>query len=110
MSFGSCVSNVTLDKYAQEEEAMAMSNTASIIAPIVTKTYGDTDMATALVENLAEKIDDWPRRRKHHSFRDREDMVRMTCWDWFSGGSTAECVAEDIEAALQKAQAQEPQS
>jgi hypothetical protein len=99
------VSNVTLDKYAQEEEATAMSNTASIIAPIVIDTYGDNVMAAALVERLAEKIDTWPDSpQPRYGSRTREDMVRLTCWDWFSGGSTAECVAEDIEAALQRAQ------
>lgn len=67
----------------------------SKIAPIICATYGDTDYARSLAENLAARID----ARKWDS-RGREYMVMLACWDWFSGGTTADNVARRIEAVL----------
>jgi hypothetical protein len=71
--------------------------TEEIIRPIITATYGDWSMSYALATDLASKID----AGSYEAGR-REDMVQMTCWNWFSGGTTAEHVAEEIEQALQE--------
>lgn len=72
-----------------------MSETRQKIEPILRETYGKGAMCSALVDNLAAKIDakDW-------DDRGREYMVHMMCWDWFSGGTTAENTARKIEAVL----------
>jgi hypothetical protein len=69
--------------------------TEDVIRPIVTSTYGKGGMVDALVTHLASVIDG----RKWDS-RGREFRVMVTCWDWFSGGTTADSVAQKIEAAL----------
>lgn len=72
-------------------------NVHCAIGPTITKTYGDNGMSRALVAHLAEKIASFvPRDEDDH----RRDMIRETCWNWFSGGSTAAYVADKIEAAL----------
>lgn len=76
-------------------------STEDTIRPILTKTYGDGSMPRALATHLAEKIDAWPDSgQPTYGAETREDMIRLTCWDWFSGGGTAEGVARQIEAAL----------
>jgi len=71
------------------------------IAPIIFETYGETEWGRSLAEYLVTKIEAWPNRVQPSYYADtREDMVRLTCWDWFSGGSTAEYVAKKIEAVL----------
>lgn len=78
-------------------------STLDVVLPIIESTYGRGSMPKALAEHLAEKIDAHsPSERYHYS---RETMIRDTCWNWFSGGSTAEHVAERIEAALWNASA-----
>jgi hypothetical protein len=74
--------------------------TTDSIAPIVKSAYGDNGMADALIELLVLKIDTWPRPNQPMYNGSRENMVRMTCWDWFGGGGTAASVAQKIEAAL----------
>lgn len=72
-----------------------------IIQPIIFDVYGDTAMARALAEHLAERVEntDW---RKETSYS-REDSIRNVCWDWMTGGDTAQYVANRIEAALVEA-------
>lgn len=70
-----------------------ITNTYNIVAPIVTKTYGPSAMAKGLAMHLSEKID-------AYTGDDRERMIMLTCWDWFSGGTTAEGVAHAIEEKL----------
>lgn len=73
----------------------------AVIAPIITSTYGDTIMAREFAGHLANKINAWPDTpTPSYGARSREDMVRLTCWDWFSGGGTATGVARRIEEAL----------
>ena len=62
------------------------------ITPIITSTYGDNDMSRALIAHLVGKIPTLGQSRQHD--------VMLTCWDWFSGGTTAESVARKIEEAL----------
>jgi hypothetical protein len=78
-------------------EAERTMSTDDTIAPIIKSAYGDNGMSRALIVHLALKIDAWHDRPIG---ADREDMVRMTCWDWFGGGGTAAHVAQKIEAAL----------
>lgn len=71
------------------------------ILPIVTEIYGDGIMAEGLAKQLAEKVEDFdPSEFDYHGDEQREDMIRLTCWNWFSGGGTAEIAAERIEEAL----------
>ena len=72
-------------------------NVHCAIESTITKTYGDNGMSRALVAHLAEKIASFEPRHKRDT---RQDMVMRTCWDWFSGGSTAASVADKIETAL----------
>lgn len=74
-------------------------NTADTIRPIITATYGTGDYAQALVNLLADRIDDWP-NVKPHGGRGRKYMITNTIWDWMPGGSTAEAVAAKVENAL----------
>lgn len=62
------------------------------ITTIITNTYGKTPMAKELASDLISKIPKWSDERERH--------IMMTCWSWFSGGSTAEVVARKIEEAL----------
>ncbi len=78
-----------------------MSDTLSIVQPIVVSTYGKGSMVTSLAARLAEKIDAF----EQHTDRDtRERMIWETCWNWMPGGTTAQSVATKIEAALDAAQ------
>lgn len=76
------------------------SGTREIIAPILRETYGKGRMVDSLADHLAQKIDAWPDAKPRFGVRNREDMICMTCWDWFSGGTTAESIAKEIETAL----------
>lgn len=75
-------------------------STEDIIRPIITSTYGDNGMSRAAIINLAEKIDSF-RVDLCVDDRSREDMIMLTLWDWFPGGSTAKVTAQKIEAALE---------
>jgi hypothetical protein len=72
-----------------------------IIQPIIIDVYGDTAMARALAENLAERVEnaDWRGLGDYN----REDSIRNICWDWMTGGDTAQYTAERVERALQEA-------
>lgn len=75
--------------------------TADVIRPILVETYGDGSMVHSLADHLAEKIDAWPEKIQPNYYAStREDMILRTCWDWMSGGTTAEAVAAEIEDAL----------
>lgn len=66
------------------------------ITSIVTGRYGRNAMAEALAADLIEKIPGWAENDRE----ERERKIMLTCWDWFSGGSTAEIVADQIKMAL----------
>ena len=65
------------------------------ILPILSKTYGAGSYTEALAAALADRI-------SHECWdsRGREYMVMLACWDWFSGGTTAEATARKIEEAI----------
>lgn len=65
----------------------------SIIRTVVTNRYGRNPMANGLADDLIEKIPGWDKD-------DRERQIMLTCWNWFSGGSTAEVVAHQIKMGL----------
>jgi len=69
-----------------------------IIEPIILEVYGDTEFARSLATHLAQSLT-VPERWE----RTREDTIRVICWNWFSGGSTAQYVAERIDGALKDA-------
>lgn len=71
-------------------------STHELIEPIIVRTYGTSPMTKAMVEHLASKIE----RGDFDHYDSREDMIRSVCWDWMTGGSTAEVVAQRIEAVL----------
>jgi hypothetical protein len=75
-----------------------MGSTEAIEA-IIYKTYGRGAYSESLVKHLAEKIADdaWGSRGREHT-------IMLICWDWMTGGSTAESVARQIELALTEAQ------
>lgn len=72
-----------------------MMSTENAIRPTIFRTYGDNGMSRALVVHLAERID------AYGQGHDRPNMVMRICWDWFSGGDTADRASLEIEAALQ---------
>jgi hypothetical protein len=74
-----------------------MSGTREKVAPILHRTYGKGGMVDALADHLATQIDAYPTTP---GTRSRQDIIMLTCWDWFSGGDTANHVAEQIEAVL----------
>jgi hypothetical protein len=81
---------------------MTSAEIEAAIRPIVVAYYGDGELPLALTARLAEKIAN-PDIQPRYGYEGREDMIRMTCWDWFSGGGTAQCVAQDIEGKLKAA-------
>lgn len=83
---------------------MSDETTIGRIQPIVFRIYGGGPMAQALANELAKKIDAWPDVPRRAGAR-REDMVRMTCWNRFSGHTTAVGAAKRIEAALDEGHA-----
>lgn len=80
--------------------------TAELIAPFLYQTYGEGGYIRSLVQHLAGRIESFqPRDPAYHGDVEtqREKMIMHVCWDWQSGGSTAESVARRIEAALVEA-------
>ena len=73
-----------------------MIPTFEIVTPILVRTYGRGGMVQGLAKHLAAKID-----AQEWDSRGREYMIMRTCWDWMTGGSTADDVAKRIEAALE---------
>jgi hypothetical protein len=72
-------------------------NTRDRIKPAIVRTYGASPMAHSLAAHLADRIDTWEPRYPDET---RENMIRETCWNWFSGGSTATIAARRVEEAL----------
>lgn len=64
-----------------------------IICPVIARVYGDNAMSRACIIDLAERIN-------AYYGNDREDMIRLRLWDWFSGGDTAAYTAKYVEKAL----------
>lgn len=69
-----------------------------IIDPIIYETYGKGTMITSLVNILAKGI-----ISGDYHYRTREDFILHTCWNFMTGGTTAEYVAKQIEQALRDA-------
>jgi hypothetical protein len=67
-----------------------------IITTVVTGRYGQNAMAYGLAEDLIKKMPDWNEEDRE----ERERQIMLTCWNWFSGGGTAEIVAHQIKMAL----------
>lgn len=74
---------------------MTSQTTRQIITPILKLAYGEGGMVDSLATHLAWKID-----AGDFDSRGREHMVMRVCWDWMTGGSTAEAVARKIEGTL----------
>jgi hypothetical protein len=74
---------------------MTAEDVQRVITPILKLTYGKGSMVDAAAADLAQRI-----AAENYDDRGREHMVMLRCWDWFTGGSTAESVARKIEAAL----------
>lgn len=69
------------------------------ISEILKDTYGKNPMTRELTVVLTQKIADWDSEDDGY-YLNREDMIRQTVWDWFSGGETAAHVARQIEGTL----------
>ncbi len=76
-------------------------DTTATIRPIIEDTYGKDALSDTLIKSLVHKIETFE-AEDHDSYygRSRENIVRETCWLFFSGGSTAASVARHIEEAL----------
>lgn len=74
-------------------------DTAQKIRPILLATYGKTAMVDDLVVHLSEEIDAYPNGVRG-GYRSREETIMLICWDWMTGGTTADSVAKKIEAVL----------
>jgi hypothetical protein len=70
--------------------------------PDIATTYGDNGVSRALAAYLAEKITNGEFEKDS---RGREYRIMVTCWNWFSGGTTAESVAKKIEQEMLKLEA-----
>lgn len=68
------------------------------VREIIISTYGNGSMPHALADYIEEELQNLP------ASVDRETWLRNVCWNWFSGGTTAEGVAARIEAALNGAE------
>lgn len=78
-------------------------STLGIISPILHLAYGEGAMVHDLAIALTNKIDAWPDSAgASYGEATREGMIRMTCWDWMSGGSTAEHVAKKKTSRLRR--------
>jgi len=73
-----------------------------IIEPLVLEIYGDNVMSRGLVNHLIYLLEG-EGKTPLYRWEEREDRIRLACWDWMTGGSTAEYAARRIETALQKA-------
>jgi hypothetical protein len=72
-------------------------NTADIIRPILIETYGKGGLVEALVDNLADAIDHvWQNDERD----ELERSIMLSCWNWFTGGCTADMTATKIMEAL----------
>lgn len=71
--------------------------TLDLIWPTISNTYGASSSSRAMAAELVRRIDaeDW-------DSRGREYMVMRICWDWMTGGGTAESAARQIERALEQ--------
>jgi hypothetical protein len=85
---------------------IGLAKTERTIAPILVQTYGDNATTYALALHLAEKIDSYAGEDDDRGGRER--MICGVCWDWMTGGSTAEAVAREIEEALASGQVEGP--
>lgn len=78
-------------------------NTHDKILPLILETYGNGSMPRALAAHLAPKIDEFEPGDPDiygELEQQRQRMIMETCWIWFSGGTTAEDLAGQIEEAL----------
>jgi hypothetical protein len=74
-----------------------------MIRPIIRRTYGQSEMSSALAERLAGRVAALASDQPSLVDGERATLVAGICWDWMSGGTTASAVAAQIEAALVKA-------
>jgi hypothetical protein len=65
--------------------------------------YGKGRMVDALAATVDGKFDGWLRGEGQAAHHGLEYAVQMECWNWFSGGGTAEIAARRVVAAVQEA-------
>lgn len=70
--------------------------TFELIWPIIRDTYGDTATTRVMTEELVRRID-----TDKWDSRGREYGIMIICWDWMTGGTTAESTARKIVLALE---------
>ena len=90
-----------MDEGKRKETMTETQTTRDVITPILYRTYGKGKMVDSLADHLAAEIDAWaPDPRLRGTNLDRETMIMRVCWDWMTGGSTAESVAREIDRAV----------
>lgn len=63
--------------------------------------YGDSKMVEGLADHLDEKIERFEvRDPAYYGDNQLNDMIRETCWNWFSGGGTAQIAADRVEGVI----------
>lgn len=74
--------------------------TLEIVQSVLEPIYGSGSFPQAGYQHIAKKVDAWPNCKPSYHARDREQMILHTCWDFFTGGGTAEIAARRLEEAL----------
>lgn len=73
-------------------------NEIEIIQPIIFDTYGESSATRALSWDILHRME------IPDGARSREERIMHICWNWMTGGGTAEVVAGRIERALVEAE------
>ena len=73
--------------------------TVEKILPALQESYGEGAMVTALAQHIVQQ---WPNMvaEAEDGWHDLQHSLRLTCWNWFSGGDTANLTADRILEAL----------
>lgn len=77
--------------------------TFDIVRETLESIYGEGSFCQAGYEHIASKIDAWPDVKPSYQAENREEMIMHACWDFFTGGSTAQIAARRLEEALDSA-------
>lgn len=71
------------------------------ILDVLESIYGKSYLCPVLAEELAKKVPEWQKEeREGKARRDCKEEIRIRCWDYFSGGDTAEVAARRILEAI----------
>lgn len=77
-----------------------LTERARVILTEARQVYGKGGMVDAMAATLDGKWDGWVAREGNAGYHGLEYAVQMECWNWFSGGGTADIAAKRIVAAV----------